>query len=162
MALSDDLGRAAGSGVPFRFNGEDLVFPPITLEILGELRQWLLSQRKSAQDVLAEHIERLQQTLGDRLTPELIEKMVESSMAAGRKLAIITDEEFAAYIDTVDGLAMSVWLALDRRYPKRFTKEDVVKIVGGMNRDEQQRLFRVRDQAAGMDDLGNSTGRTPG
>lgn len=157
MALDDDLGRAAGSGVPFKFNGEDLVFPPITMEILGELRQWLLTQRKSPQAVLAEHLE----SLGDKLTPELVEKMVESSMAAARKLAIVSDEEFAAYIDTLDGLAMSIWLALDRRYPKRFTKDDVVQIVKNMDRQGQEKLFRVRDQAAGMDELGNSTGRTP-
>ena len=93
--------------------------------------------------------------------PELLEKMIESSMAAARKVAVVSDEEFAAYIDTIDGLAMSVWLALDRRYPKKFSRDDVLKIVGEMDRQEQERLFRVRDQAAGMDSLGNSTGRTP-
>ena len=168
MALSDDLGRAAGSGVPFTFGGEDLVFPPFTIEIVGEVKQHLLRQRKPAQEVLREHVAELQAMDAGRpkgsppvFTPALLEGMVAESMKAGRQINVVTDQEFGEFIDTVDGLVITFWLSLERRYPGKFTKDQVRAIIEGMSAREKEDLEKVRDQAAGWDDLGNSTGRQP-
>jgi hypothetical protein len=157
MAQSDDISRPAGSGVPFEFNGEELVFPPLTIELIGEVKQHLLRQRPEPTKVLREHIE----ALGDLATPELIEKMVSDSMAAGRKLNVVTDRELAEFIDTIDGVILTFWLAFERKYPKKFTKDQVASVIQSMDAEGRKELMDVRDQATGWDDRGNSTGRTP-
>lgn len=160
MALSDDLSRAAGGGVPIKFKGEDIILPPITMETVATVKQHLLRQRKPAQVVLREHIE----ALGDLATPELIEKMVADSMKAGRELNIVTDAELAQYIDTVDGVGMTLWVAFEEKYPGRFTKQEVMEVITQMAEkkpEEYKDLVDARDQAAAWDERGNSTGPTP-
>lgn len=156
MATSDDLGRAAGSGVPIRFGDEDLVLPAITMEIIGEVRQYLLSLRKSPQQVFREFVVEL----GDLLTPEDKEKMLADSLKAARELNFVRDEELQAYLNSTEGLAMVFWLAFERRYPGKFTRDDVAKIMMSLGPADVARMFELMDQASGMGDQGNSTGRT--
>ena len=157
MASSDDLGRVAGSGVPTTFNGEDIVVPAIDFERIGEVSQYILSKRPRPGKVLRELLE----DLGDILTEEDREKMLHDSLVAGRKLSVVSSEELAEYLDSIEGLVMTIWLGFEDRYPGKYSKTDVMHIIQGLDEDEKLRLFQDRDQAMGMDELGNSTGRTP-
>jgi len=90
--------------------------------------------------------------------------MAEKLMADARTEAMrknkISPREVAAWIDTVEGLTFTLWMKLGKRYPGKYSLEQTQQIMQSMHDSDQDRLKKLRDQASGLDSLGNSTGPT--
>lgn len=146
----EGLGRAAGSGVPINFRGETIILPPLDLEDLGTIEQHLLRTRPDP-------LQRVQAVIKD-LPENLARELVEKAYEDGKKLNTISAAEVGDYLDSINGLAFSVWLALQKRYGDKFSHKNVYNVLNQLTAEELEELRRARDQASGLDDRGNSTG----
>jgi len=168
----DGLGRAIGAGVPIQFSGETLILDPVTVSDFGLIEQELLSRRPNPMDLTRKEAQAFildAAKLGSSAEDEFLrkqyiamaEKIMADGMAAARKANGIKPTEVAEWLDTFDGVQFTLWLKLDQRYPDRFFTLDKIKeVMQSMQEDEIERLKKLRDQASGLDELGNSTGPT--
>lgn len=153
----DGLSRAAGSGVPIRFNGEMLIIPAMTYRDIGTIEQYLLSGRPSP----IESAKQVMLGLGEMLDAETREKLIERAYQDGKKMNTVSEDEFNTFLNSRQGTAFIIWVLLDKQYPKRFKLEDIQEVIMQMVKADFEALKRAQEQAAGMDDLGNSTGPVP-
>ena len=178
----DGLGRAIGAGVPVEFDGKTLIFEPMNYKDLGVVEQHMLAIQPSVKDLLEEARAQAREFIamaaeerfkppGDNVDVErrefvsqnylaMAEKVMASALAAARKINFISRADVVAWIDSFEGLTFSYWLKFDQRYPGRFSLEKIQEIVQAMGETGFNKLCRVRDQASGFDELGNSTGPT--
>lgn len=185
----DGLGRAVGAGVPMEFGGEMVVLDPLRIEDFGLVEQHLLSKRESpltvgqrqAEELLGKAADFQRQTakqpandaeklammaqieraqLLQQFYLELAKDVLTKSRSEARKENTVPPQEVVAWIGTIDGLVFTIWLKLHQRYPGKFSLERVREIVLAKTEEELAQLARLRDQASGIDDLGNSTGPT--
>lgn len=169
----DGLGRAAGSGVPIEFGGETLILNRITIRDFGLIEQHLLKDRPNPIDAARKEAQQfildaagLKDSAQDEFLRKqyiaMAEKIMADGLAAARKSNVMKPQEVAEWIDTLPGLQFTIWLKLDQRYPGKFSMEKVGEIMEKLADGEVDRLKKLRDQAAGVDELGNSTGPTSG
>ena len=72
-----------------------------------------------------------------------------------------TSQEIADWMDSSQGVIFSVWLSLRKNHPE-LTREDAEKVINKMGQQELEKLAEQRDVTSGLDELGNSTGRSTG
>lgn len=149
--MSDGLARVAGGGVPIEFDGETLILPSLTLRDFATLEQHLLAKRENPLDVVREKMA--------GLSLEVQKHLIDVAYADMRRNTTVSPEEVDAYMGTTEGLAFTIWLALSRGYPGRWTLEQIENKINDMDVKSVHKMLRARDQAAGIDELGNSTGQ---
>lgn len=150
--MSDGLARAAGGGVPIFFDGQTILLQPLTLKDFAAVEQYLLSKRQNPLDMVKSKLA--------GLDIETQKYLLELAYEDAKRQTTISASEAGEFIDSVDGLAFTLWLVLERSHQGRWTLERVNEIVKSMTPTEIQEMLRLRDQASGLDDLGNSTGQT--
>ncbi len=69
-----------------------------------------------------------------------------------------SNADVVQFMDSVPGLAFTVWLMLRREHGDKWTHERLCEYIQRANKDEFEQLLKARDQASGIDELGNSTG----
>ncbi len=149
--MSDGLARAAGGGVPIEFDGVMVVLPPMTLRDLATIEQYMLSQRPNPLEVVKEHL--------DGMDSEAKKQLLEMAYRDLKNSTTINPEDMMVFLCRLEGIVMCYWLCLEKSYPGRWTHDRVREIFMDMTDEQLGYYMRVRDQASGMDDLGNSTGQ---
>jgi hypothetical protein len=163
----DGLARAVGAGVPITFDGIDMVLEPLTLKDFGVIEQYLLKEKRP--NILTDAVraaaaipDDLPKSERERLSRQLLEVAAHEASKFNR----ISADEVAAWLDTIEGVIFTVWLLLERRKPGEYSLADVAAKIEALGGDktqgelsEQQAALRAaRDQASGIDTMGNSTG----
>lgn len=152
--MSDGLARVAGGGVPIEFDGQMIVLEPLTMKDFATIEQHLLSKRQNPLDMVKSRLEGLE--------PEVQKHLLELAYQDSKRMTTISPAEVGGFMDTVDGLAFTIWLCVQRSHPGRWTLENVENYVKSQSVLGIQNMLRARDQASGLDELGNSTGPRPG
>jgi hypothetical protein len=148
----DGVARPSGAGVTITFGGETLILEALTLKDFGLIENHLLSQRENPLMVVRD-------VIGD-LPPEMADKLLDKAYRDAKKMNEVSAEEVAEWMDTFKGMAFSMWLCLEKRYKDRFTLETVLDVMDSLDEEDLDNLKNLRDQAAGLDESGNSTGGT--
>ena len=148
----DGVARAAGSGVSIEFNGRTLILAPLSLKDFGLIENHLLSQQLNPLDLV--------KVVVKDLPPELAAGLLRDAYKDAKQMNMISAAAVAEWIDTFDGMAYTMWVCLNKTYPNEFELADVVQIMQELTEDELERMKNLRDQASGIDELGNSTGET--
>ncbi len=91
---------------------------------------------------------------------EMADKIVASAREEARKLNKLSFTEVGQWMDTLEGVVFTLWLKLEQRYPGRFSLTAVGDTIMQEGTEKVERVRALRDQASGLDDLGNSTGPT--
>ncbi len=158
--MSDGLGRAMGAGVPINFGGETLILDPLTLKDLGVIEQHLLRSRRTSLDVGREQVQEIwaDKALPAELKTELCKAAVQHAQDEARKQNTVSREDIVRWLDSSEGLGFTLWLLINKRQPGKYSLEQVRDIVGKLDEDGVRELLKARDQASGIDELGNSTG----
>jgi len=146
-----DLPRAAGSGVPVKIRGETLLIAPLTLRDIGTIKQHLLKRWTNPIELVMPSVK----DLPEPLARELLFRAYDDA----KKLEKVSDADVDAFTVSVEGLAFQLWLSLQHSYSGKYTLEDVEQLLDGLTPEEVSGLAAAMQQASGMDDLGNSTGR---
>lgn len=149
--MSDGLARASGAPMKIPMGGKDYLFEPLGFKDMGSIEQEYIRQKP---DPLAEISGRkaiLDKEDYDRLLDKAYIDATSSNQA--------TPEEVAAWIDTRVGLAYTLWISLLKTYPD-MEYEFVEDLMEKATDDEIAKLIKDRDQVSGLDEAGNSTGRT--
>ncbi len=147
----EGLGRAAGSGVPITLRGETVILPPLNLKDMGVIEQHLLKTRPNPLKAVMEVVNELPHDLARELLFKAYDDV--------RRGSSVTTEDVALYLDTLSGLAFSLWVALKKEYGDKYKLDDVYDAVESLGTEDVQDLKDARDQASGVDELGNSTGQ---
>lgn len=175
----DGLARVAGSGIPIDFDGETLFLDPPSLRDYGALEQHLLTKRPNviveatiANRQLAKMAREEAAAVPDGPDAQAIrmqivteareqaDAIMNKAMAQVAKVNKISPQEVADFGDCPEGFAFLLWLKLSNRYPNRnFTLKHVTEVCEKMADEDFARMLALRDQAAGTDILGNSTGQ---
>lgn len=177
----DALARATAAGVPVEFDGQTLLLDPLRLQDIGTIEQHLLKGRPNLLTQAAQagrEINRLAREEIEEIPADdpkreekareikeearaQIDSMQAKAVAEARKVNKATPEELGNFLDSPEGLGFCLWLVFNRRYPGKFTLERINEIVTDIGDEALANLMQARDQAAGVDHLGNSTGPTP-
>lgn len=150
--MSDGLARVAGGAVPVFFDGHTVVLMPLTLNDFATVEQHLLAKRENP-------VEKVKPLLAG-LDIEVQKHLLDLAYADLKSSTTIPFEELSGFLSSVEGTAFSLWLCFNRSNPGKWTLERIREILGEMTEEQLSRLMMARDQAAGIDDLGNSTGQT--
>jgi len=152
----DGLSRPIGASVPIVFKGRTWILPPMRLHDFGVVEQHLLSRRPNLVAIALEAAR--QQGLTEEATDLLVDRALKQAAKSNR----ISSEEMKEWLDTREGVAFTLWQCLEKSYPGQLTLEDTNDILQKMAEDKFAEMLAKRDQASGMDALGNSTGPTAG
>lgn len=145
--MSDGLARVAGGGVPIEFAGELIVLQPMNLRDLATVEQHLLNRRKNPMEMVKEMI--------PGLSVEVQKHLLELAYHDMKNSTTVPAEEVTRFLETVEGVAFSLWLVLERSHPGKFTFEKVHEIVKDMTPDQLNSTINAKSQADGTDLLGN-------
>ena len=122
---------------------------PLTLRDFGTIEQHLLSKRPNVLKQVAEAAK----DLPDSMAKALIDRAYDD-MKAGNT---VSSQEVAAYMDTFDGIAFTIWISL-RKDDDTVTLDEVTESLHAMNEADVSSIAADRDFVSGLDERGNSTG----
>lgn len=148
-----ELGRAIGAGIPFQFNGEDLILKPPDWNDIALGEREMVKDRPDFIGMVKQHIK--------DLPVEIAEKLLNQAYQDAKKaLEPSPDEVMTWMLSTRAGVAFTLWRMIDKPYPGRYTRKEVEQHVLGMNDEDFEQMSQQQSAAAGADELGNSTGPT--
>lgn len=75
--------------------------------------------------------------------------MMDRAFDEAKKVAKIDIKEVQHWMDTPPGVAYTIWLSLEKRYPSKFTLKEANKIIDAMSDRGRAELVKSRDLAAG-------------
>ena len=150
--MAEGMSRVAGSGIPIHFDGVDLVLPALNIQDYGVVEQHILSNRINPIEAIKSHL--------NGLSPEAQNHLLSLAYDEFRNNTTVSLPELSSFLSSREGTALSLWLLLERAKPGKWTRARVKEILESMTDEDVTRLLLSRDQAAGVDDLGNSTGQT--
>lgn len=158
----DGMGRAVGAGVPIPLDGETLILQPLTLEDFGLLEQKILADRPNPMDLARQQVREL---YGAKEIPaeskdKLAESILREAREEARRVNKASNADVVQYMDSVPGLAFTYWLMLRREHGEKWSPERLCEHLQRASQQEFERLLKLRDQASGIDEMGNSTGPT--
>ena len=153
----DGLSRPSGSGVPITVEGKTLYLAPLVLSDLGEMENHLLAE-KQKRNPFAELRKELAGTPdmpdGDR------EFLLTLAYQDHKRKNFVALGEMQDWMDSREGMIYSLWICLRKNYPEDFkTLEQAAEFFDRVTEDQFEQFKQLRDVAAGLDELGNSTGR---
>lgn len=146
----DGSGRALGAGFPIELGGTKYMLSPLTVKELGSCEQYLLSQRKTPLQIARENMA--------GLSDEDKEILLRAAIKETRSSSKIPAEEVKRWIDTLEGSKYTIWMMIRKNHPE-MTMERVSELIDKMLDEYGEQaiaeLLAKRDQASGIDDLGN-------
>lgn len=147
-----ELALPIGSGISIKWEGQTYILEPLTLKDFGVIEHECLRRKRDTkmQTVVS---------LYGKIPDEMFVAQLDKVRAESEKM-VVADVEVQEWIDsTRDGLCFTLWLALDRRYPGKFSLERMLEVMYAQVTEEQMAaLLAARDQACGLDDAGKDTG----
>jgi len=148
----DGLSRASGAGATVDWNGKSYRVGSFGLEDWGAVEAHLIRlKRKQKMQVVID--------LRDDLPADLWNEKYQEARREAELISAITPEEVMAWVDTREGACFTLHLLLDRQYPGEFKLSDMLSFIHKMKDTEFDSMLLARDQAAGLDTPGNSTGQ---
>lgn len=153
--MSDGLARVAGGGVPIRFDGEDVVLEPLVLKDLATIEQHLLAKRKNPLQMVQENLGNMQE-----LDVEVQKHIIDRAYDDLKRQTTVSAQEVSEFIETTEGLAFTLWLCFGRSHPGRWKLDYIKEKIETMSMPDVMVMLRARDQASGLDEMGNSTGQS--
>ena len=139
----EGVSRAVGSGVPIRMGGKMLVLPPMTLADIGCIENYLLLQRRDLKRVALA-----------KVRPDDDKEVVDKIVAVANELSkneqhYIRTSDIAAFLGTPMGLALSMWLPLQRA-GYELSLEEVLRHITSQSKEGLATLITARDLASGV------------
>lgn len=152
----DGLNRVAGSPGVLEYGGVSYQLSPPSLGDHGELRAWIVSQRKSPVEVLPGLLAKTPEHMHEMLT------RVAFSEAARQRT--VTADELREYLNSFEGTTHILWFMLRKAHPE-LTLERVREIWSAYRHEQMLNELQARmDQATGFiadqEALGNSPGQS--
>ena len=128
-------------GFPLRLGSKTYYMTPPDQDGMRQLENWILEHRQSPLDIA--------KTKLDGLTPEQQNALLAEALRMEATLPnSITEDEYAAMLDTREGAAMTFWLMLRKNHPE-VQLEDVESIVEQATAEEFDRMLQDRDKVIG-------------
>jgi hypothetical protein len=141
----DGIGKVVAACAPVPIAGRTYLLAPLTLARIGAVEQHLLDLRRHPVDM----IEPALAAAGDGVLARLLYLEAYEEIEANKLHRLIPFDDFRAWIDTADGVAMTAWLCLPGGpFP---ALEDAEAWVMRASRAEIKRVIRVRDLVSGFD-----------
>lgn len=151
--MAADLASAVGAGVSVRLAGADYFVAPLTLGDLGAIQNQL---RLKQADLLGDA-----GRAAAGLPPETQKILLAEAVREHRRNGQVPiDEALAWAVNTMEGIAFTLWLAIGKRHPGVLSAEQVEGHVRAMSIAELQELSRRLAAAGGVGPEGNQPGRT--
>lgn len=157
----DGLSRASGAGIPLQIciGGitHDVIMNPLALRDYGVLENHLLA-KKRAECLSALGI------AWNSLPKELADRAYKDAMEQQKSIKTIDPKELSQWIDTHEGAGLALWIVLDRRYPGRFTRDQITGWFDDIKKQAMNEFIAFlekRDQVHAEDQAGNSNGPAP-
>jgi hypothetical protein len=153
----------------FTIDGKTYLIGPFDLGDFGSVEAYLIRKRRK------ERLQLISDMRGD-LPEDLWREEWEKAKVEAQTITKIDPKEIGGWdeigedgktvvthhdgwLDTREGLAYTLWLMLERKYPGEFTLETLQTKITEMALTEFEELKIARDQTAGLDEAGkNSTG----
>ena len=151
--MANGLTRAVAAPTTVELDGKTYIMEPLTLKDMGTLESEYLKDKPNPIKAVAEMRELLDQEDYDKLLAQAYKDATAVNKA--------TSQEIADWMDSSQGVIFSVWLSLRKNHPE-LTREDAEKVINKMGQQELEKLAEQRDVTSGLDELGNSTGRSTG
>ena len=164
----DGASRVFAAPATVTIGGKEYFVKGRIAQHVGEVEQHILSRRPDPLKVFAESAP----LFDDR--PDLLEKMAKTAMERATAARFATQDEVAAFFDTMEGTAFAIWLSIrdsaaDLQKPDgwkevhRLLLEEVDNLAEALSRDEAERqvvekVHGAINRASGADPRGNSTG----
>lgn len=152
----DALSRAVGSGTDITIKGKTYQLSPLGLEDYGEIKNHILNSRKDPMQILRE-------TDYTGMPQAVIDSLTKHAFEACRKNDEISPDDIYSFMNTPEGMPFTLWVTARRNHPEVDTLEkaqalfkDLCDELGEAGIEE---FVKRRDQAAGIDAAGNSTGQ---
>jgi len=148
-----ELGRAIGAGIPFKFKGEDLILKPPDWNDIALGEREMVKTRQNPIDLVKPHIK--------DLPAEIAEKLLNQAYQDAKKALEPSPEEVLTWmLSTRAGIAFTLWRMIDKPYPGKYTRKEIEQHVFNLSDAEFEQMSQDQTAAAGVDELGNSTGPT--
>ena len=151
--MPNGVNRAAGSPTTVTLDGKTYMMEPLTLKDFGVIENEYLKRRPNPLKAVA--------AAKDVLSEDDYDKLLTQAYKDAVNVAKATPQEISEWLDTRDGVVFSIWLSLRKNHPE-LTKEQAEEAIQEMGEQQLTGLAESRDVASGIDELGNSTGRSPG
>lgn len=145
----DGLSRAIGAGMPVKIGENTYMLSPLTLEDFGLIENEMLAKRPNPMQRVMEVYEKLPEALRD--------KFLERAYQDAKRTNKIPAAEVAAYVDSIEGMMLSMWLSIKKCHPE-ITREKMNEIMRSLSPKDVEAMRESRDIASGIDQMGNSTG----
>ena len=95
------------------------------------------------------------------LPPDVQKMMIGEAVREHRRTSEVTIDDCLAWAtNTLDGLAFTFWLLIEKKYPGALTADRMRALLVAMSLPELQQMSRKLATAGGVDQVGNSTGRS--
>ena len=143
----EGLRSVSGARMEFEFDGERHLLGPITLEHFGLFEQHLVRERRRA-------AVRHYSDVMDLMPEEKRESLWSQAMEDAKKIQEVTPQEVFRWIDSPTGMAYTLWVLFEDKYPGRYKLADLDRAMMEMatqNAAKFEGLKMDRDQAAGLD-----------
>jgi hypothetical protein len=150
----DNLSRPVGAGGVIELNGEKLIIPAFTLRDLGTVENHLLQVRRRSIIKLAED------AYADS-PPDVRKEMRQQAWQEANKLTAIGPDECLKWMDTLEGVAFTTGLLVQKGHPGKFTYEQVKSFVYGLAESGAEELADTLKQVAGVDPAGETISSPP-
>lgn len=137
-----DLSQVTGAPVILRVRDEDVLVKPFTLEDIGVIQQEIMRQKRV-------NVVSAARDAGKLLPKDEANELLDRALQKAAQINSVTVEEFNSFIASDVGVVTFFWLLLDRQYPGRFTREDMLLTIA---RDSQF-SDKVTNLMNGLQDL---------
>ena len=150
----DNLSRPAGAGGVIEINGEQFIIPAFTLRDLGTVENHLLAIRRRSIIRLAED--------GYSESPADVRKEMRAlAWREANDLTALGPDQCLAWMDTLEGMAFTTYLLVQKNYPGKFTLEQMNELVYQLAESGAEELASTLKQVAGVDQAGETTSSPP-
>lgn len=135
--------------MPVKIGENTYMLSPLTLEDFGLIENEMLAKRPNPMQRVMEVYEKLPEALRD--------KFLERAYQDAKRTNKIPAAEVAAYVDSIEGMMLSMWLSIKKCHPE-ITREKMNEIMRSLSPKDVEAMRESRDIASGIDQMGNSTG----
>lgn len=154
--MSENLGRLTSAGVPIQWGDKEYILGKFSFRDRGLIENALVREkrRRKLQVII---------DLQDVLPPDEYEKRFEQARREAEMIGNVSESEVEAFLNTDSGIVMLLWVLFEDRYPREFTRDDIVRMIvsGAIGESEMIAILTQMRDALGVGPAGNSTGHNP-
>lgn len=149
----DDVSRVIGRTV-IEWNGEELLLDNFGFDDWSALQSWLIREKRG----------RILKTVLDlkgQVSDEDYEMLYQDALDKVGAISGLTPSEAQDFLNSEEGLAFVLWVMIERRYPGKLKRQDILKLLRTKKVSPEQAADALDAVALAMgsDPAGNSTGQ---